>query len=192
VRARGLAWAPEPRGVGGGRAAVAFVEGDVPAYPMPALVWEPRVLDVAARMLRAFHDATVGFPREGRTWQLAAHEPDEVICHNDFAPYNLVFRDGLPVAAIDFDAASPGPRAWDLAYLAYRLVPLAAEGNLDLPRRPEPERAVRLARLCAAYGHISPGAVLALVPRRLEELAEISPPAHAAMYRADARTLLQR
>jgi len=192
VRARGLAWAPEPRGMDGGRAAVAFVEGEVPAYPMPAWVWETHVLDAAARMLRAFHDATAGFAREGRIWQLAAHEPDEVICHNDFAPYNLVFRDGLPVAAIDFDAASPGPRAWDLAYLAYRLVPLAAEGNPDLPRTADPERAARLARLCAAYGEISPGVVLALVPRRLEELAEISPPDHAAIYRADARAVLQR
>ena len=112
MRARGLAWAPEPRGVGGGRAAVAFVEGDVPAYPMPALVWEPRVLDVAARMLRAFHDATVGFPREGRTWQLAAHEPDEVICHNDFAPYNLIFEDGR---LLTMDSARP--RATPLAVL---------------------------------------------------------------------------
>ena len=84
---------------------MAYIDGEVPAYPMPAWVWHVSVLDASARMLRAFHDATAGFAREGRTWQLAAHEPDEVICHNDFAPYNLVFRRGLPVAAIDFGAA---------------------------------------------------------------------------------------
>ena len=199
VRARGLAWAPEPRGVdAAGREVVAYIEGDVPAYPMPAWVRDMYVLDESARMLRAFHDATAGFSREGRTWQLPSHEPDEVICHNDFAPYNLVFRRGLPVAAIDFGAASPGSRAWDLAYLAYRLVPLAAQGNRDLPRIDEPARSARLARLCAAYGEISPGAVLGILPRRLEELAEFSEARggefarHADLYRADARAVLQR
>ena len=114
---------------------------------MPAYVWEPPVLDRAAAMLRELHDATEGFDRAGRVWALPAREPAEVICHNDFAPYNLAFRDGLPVGAIDFEAASPGPLAWDLAYLAYRLVPLAHAANPDLP--PQPDAAARLARLCA-------------------------------------------
>jgi hypothetical protein len=180
VRAHGAGWAPEPRG----RDRVAFVEGEVPAYPMPGWVWEGRVLVAAARLLRALHDATEGFARAGRVWRSPAREPDEVICHNDFAPYNLVFRGGLPVAAIDFDHASPGPRAWDLAYLAYRLVPLAAPGNPDLPD--VGDREGRLARLCDAYGGPSPDELLAILPRRLLELAEISPPSHAALYRADA------
>jgi aminoglycoside phosphotransferase (APT) family kinase protein len=37
--------------------------------------------------------------------------------------------DGRPVALIDFDVAHPGPRAWDLAYAAYRFVPLTAGGH---------------------------------------------------------------
>ena len=185
VRARGVGWVPEPRGVRpDGRAAVSWVEGEVPAYPMPAYVWEPAVLDRAAAMLRELHDATVGFDRGGRTWALPAHEPADVVCHNDFAPYNLVFRDGLPVAAIDFEAASPGPRVWDLAYLAYRLVPIARPDNPDLPPQPGPD--ARLRRLCAAYGDIEPAAVRALIPQRLRELAAIAPSAHARLYLADA------
>jgi len=35
-----------------------------------------------------------------------------------------VFRKGMPVALIDFDTAHPGPRIWDVAYAAYRFVPL--------------------------------------------------------------------
>ena len=191
VRARGVDWVPEPRGVrADGRAEVSWVEGEVPAYPMPAYVWEPAVLERAAAMLRELHDATEGFDRSGRTWALPEHEPAEVICHNDFAPYNLAFRDGLPVAAIDFEAASPGPRAWDLAYLAYRLVPLAHPDNPDLP--PRPDAAVRLERLCGAYGGIEPGAVLALVPERLRELAAGAPPAHVERYLADAAYLERR
>ena len=103
---------------------------------------------------------------------------------------NLVFRAGLPIGAIDFGAASPGPRAWDLAYLAYRLVPLAHPSNPDLP--PQPDREARLARLCAAYGDIDPAAVVALVPPRLDALAGGRSPAHAALYRADAAYLRAR
>jgi len=191
VRARGVTWVPEPRGARpDGRAAVSWVEGEVPAYPMPAYVWEPPVLERAAAMLRELHDATEGFDRSGRTWALPEREPAEVICHNDFAPYNLAFRDGLPAGAIDFEAASPGPRAWDLAYLAYRLVPLAHPDNPDLP--PRPDAAARLDRLCGAYGGIEPGAVLALVPERLRELAAGAPPAHAERYLADAAYLERR
>ena len=139
VRARGVPWVPEPRGVDRrGRAEVSWVDGDVPAYPMPDWVWAPAVLDErgadaarAARRDRRVRPA-------GRTWALPPREPDEVVCHNDFAPYNLAFRDGLPVGAIDFEAAAPGPRAWDLAYLSYRIVPLAAPGNPDLPAQPDP------------------------------------------------------
>jgi Ser/Thr protein kinase RdoA (MazF antagonist) len=197
VRSRGVTWVPEPLGTrpadGGGtaRAAVSWLEGDVPAYPMPPYVWADAVLERAAAMLREYHDATAGFERAGRTWALPAREPAEVICHNDFAPYNLVFRDGLPVGAIDFEVASPGPRAWDVAYLAYRLVPLAAPGNPDLPPARDP--AGRLAALCGAYGGgLDPGGVLALVPERLLALAETAPPAHAERYRADAAHLAGR
>ena len=186
LRAAGLDWVPAPRG----RDAVSWIDGEVPAYPMPGWVWAPAVLERAARMLRELHDAQAGFAREGRVWALPAREPAEVVCHNDFAPYNLAFRDGLPVGAIDFEAASPGPRAWDLAYLAYRLVPLAHPSNPDLPPQPDPE--ARLARLCAAYGDIDPAAVLALVPPRLDALAGGAPPAHAALYRADAAYLRAR
>ena len=200
LRARRIEWVPEPRGVvpargAGGAAdpagvararlaAVSWVEGEVPAYPMPAYVWEAAVLDRAAAMLRELHDATEGFDRSGRVWALPEREPAEAICHNDFAPYNLAFRDGLPVGAIDFEAASPGPRAWDLAYLAYRLVPLAHPSNADLPPRPDPDG--RLARLCAAYGDIDPQAVLAMVPHRLRELATPAPGTPATQYRTDA------
>jgi Ser/Thr protein kinase RdoA (MazF antagonist) len=127
-------------------------------------------------------------------WRLPAHEPDEVICHNDFAPYNFVFREHILHAVIDFDTASPGPRVWDIAYLAYRLVPLTAASNPDAPRSSTQTRARRLTRLCEEYGRdlVTPAAVLATAPGRLEELAALAtaglrtPPDHARLYRADA------
>ena len=57
----------------------------------------------------------------------------EVICHNDFAPYNLMFEDGRLTGVIDLDLASPGPRVWDMAYTAYRFVPLTDPANPDAP-----------------------------------------------------------
>jgi aminoglycoside phosphotransferase (APT) family kinase protein len=194
VRARGIDWVPEPRGRDAeGREVLSFIPGDVPAYPMPEWVWDDAVLVAAAGLLRRLHDATAGFERRDARWRLPAHEPAEVVCHNDFAPYNLVFRDRRPVAVIDFDTASPGPRVWDLAYLAYRLVPLTAPGNPDAPATPEAERSRRLALLCAAYGGPaapSPAAVVAAQPARLDELSaftlERGLARDAALYEADA------
>lgn len=100
-----------------------------------------------------------------------------MICHNDFAPHNLVFRSGRPVAVIDFDTSSPGPRAWDLAHLAYRLVPLTAPGHPEVPAPAPGARAARLDALCAAYAGraavpgCSPGDVLTMAVTRVEELA---------------------
>ena len=200
VRERGVDCVPEPLGRDGlDRDVVSFVEGVVPAYPLPAWVWHEEVLAAAPRLLRRVHGATAGFTRAGRHWQSPAHEPDEVVCHNDFAPYNLVFRDGVLAGVIDFEHASPGPRAWDLAYLAYRLVPLTAPSHPDVPSTAAGLRAARLARLCAAYGDggPTPAAVLDLAPARLDELAAFTRgraaggapdewAEHVAVYEADA------
>jgi aminoglycoside phosphotransferase (APT) family kinase protein len=73
------------------------------------------VLQQAARLIRRYHDATtVLFHSEAA---LAAGI--EVACHNDLSPCNAVFRDGAPVALIDFDAAAPGSRAFDLGYATW-------------------------------------------------------------------------
>jgi hypothetical protein len=183
---------PEPLGLDDqGREVLGFLEGEVPTYPMPAWVWADEVIAEAASRLRELHDASLDFPRGGRTWQLPAHEPDEVICHNDFAPYNLVFRAGRLAGAIDFDTASPGPRIWDVAYLAYRLVPLTAPDNPD--GTTTTDRPTRLRTLCATYGDLDPAAVLTTAIDRLAELADFSAARgladHAELYRADAAHL---
>ena len=50
-----------------------------------------------------------------------------MICHNDVAHHTTVFQAGRPVAFIDWDFAAPGPRAWDVAYAAYRFVSLVPD-----------------------------------------------------------------
>jgi len=49
--------------------------------------------------------------------------------HGDADPDNCVVKDGLPVGFIDFDAAHPGPRIWDVAYAVYRFAPLPGPEN---------------------------------------------------------------
>lgn len=174
LHAHGVDGVPRPLGVDErGRDVTGYVTGEVPAYPMPAWVWDDGVLLDAAALLRRVHDATATFDRTDAVWRLPAREPAEVVCHQDAAPYNMVFRGVRLVGLIDWDTAAPGPRVWDLAYLAYRLVPLGPAGADPGPVAVE-ERRRRLGLLCRAYGGVDAAEVLATVVVRLRELARFT------------------
>lgn len=202
-RDNGVSGIPEPRGVEpdpagtGEREALEFLPGDVPVYPMPGWVWTTVALDSAVELLRRFHDASATADRTG-PWRSPLHEPVEVVCHNDAAPYNMVFRDGRTVGLIDFDYASPGPRIWDLAYLAYRIIPVTTDRADGFTGA---ERDARLNRLLARYGGSGVtyrrNELLETIVTRLDELAvfseakatELDKPelaGHAIQYRTDA------
>lgn len=204
LRAAGVDWLPRPLGLDEqGREVLTYLPGTVPTYPMPDLVWSEQVLATAGAWLARVHAASAGFDLVGAVWQQPPHEPAEVVCLNDVAPYNMVFDHGGHLAGwIDVDMASPGPRVWDLAYLAYRLVPLT--GADDSGAGPVDLRVARdrLAALCAAYRDAgdrvgpTPDQVLPVVVDRLEDLADftatrgaagadhIAP--HVALYHRDA------
>lgn len=131
VRAKGLLWVPEPLGLDAeGREVLSFIPGDVP-HDMPEWIRTEQVLTDVARALREWHEATADFSAPDAIWGLSPTSPREVICHNDFAPYNCVFSGGRFIGAIDFDVCSPGSRIWDLAYTAYRFVPLMPGPDAD-------------------------------------------------------------
>jgi hypothetical protein len=213
VRGQGLLWVPEPLGFDEhGREILSFIPGDVP-HEMPAWAWSDVVLSDTAQALRHWHDATVGFERAGAIWNLPARSPDEVICHNDFAPYNCVFRAGRFAGAFDFDVCSPGPRSWDIAYTAYRFVPLMPPRDADVGIEAgdcspfqRAEALLRLDAFLTAYAtagsplHYDRAAVLEATIERLRALATwttnhaqatnaLELERHAAMYRAHARWL---
>jgi hypothetical protein len=172
LRARGFTLAPRPLGYDErGREVLSYLEGQVPLYPLPEWCWRDSVLVEVARTLRKAHDATLDFHPAEPVWRVTTDEPADVICHNDFAPYNLVFRDGRLTGVIDWDFASPGPRAWDLGYTAYRFVPLTAAANPDTPTFPVAEQRRRLQLLCESYGtdHVTPEEVLERAEQRLAE-----------------------
>jgi hypothetical protein len=167
LAARGFAGAPRLHGVVAGRERLSFIEGTTDD---DAVLIDDGALVQLARLIRDFHDATCDFVAPpGAAWQVVGPPPHEVVCHNDIAPYNLVCRDGMPHALIDFDVAGPGPRAWDIAYALYRCVPLdpheATRVACELPMA-----ARRVARFCAAYGIAADDALLQLVEQRVHAL----------------------
>ncbi|PRY02204.1 phosphotransferase [Allonocardiopsis opalescens] len=175
LTAVGFAGAPGVHGYdAAGREVLDFVPGEVVHYPVPEELRGDDTVRAVARLLREYHDATVSFtvPPDA-VWQLPPREPAEVICHGDAAGYNTVFRDGRPVAFIDFDVAHPGPRVWDVAYTAYRFAPLHAPGA-DEGWLPVPEAARRLRVFADAYGLSAAdrAALPATVPERLHALVD--------------------
>jgi aminoglycoside phosphotransferase (APT) family kinase protein len=194
LRANGVDLVPEPFGFDEqGREVLEYLEGEVPAYPLPDAVWTDGFLQDAARILRRIHDASRDLVVPDPVWQQPTRMPAEVVCVNDFAPYDLVVRGGRIAGVIDLDQASPGPRVRDLAHLAYRLAPLTAPENVDgLPTSPE-ERGRRLRLIADGYGDVPPEATLGAVPPLLEDIAvhaeAAGRPDHAPLYRTDAARL---
>ncbi|MFF2369304.1 phosphotransferase enzyme family protein [Agromyces sp. NPDC058110] len=201
----GVPEVPSPIGIDDqGREILTYLPGTVLDDVPPETRWSDSILQQTGGLLRRMHDAStslIGGGRHVRTWRSASHEPVEVVCHNDFAPYNLLVTADRLSGVIDFDFASPGPRIRDLAYLAYRMAPFA-EDALDDSGFTAGEREARLERLIAAYGvPFESSEVLRVGADRLLELADFTDaravetgrtdlPEHAAMYRRDAVLLV--
>jgi aminoglycoside phosphotransferase (APT) family kinase protein len=177
LQAAGVTCVPRPLGFDDlGRDTLGYVAGDVWNDPMPELVWRDSTLVTAARLLRRLHDATADFePPADARWMLPTPEdlPIEVVCHNDFAPYNVVFGNDGPIGVIDWETAAPGARVWDVAYAAYRFVPLSCVAPAELA--PPPVQARRLSSFCDAYGlDVADRAILAAtVIRRVAALRDL-------------------
>jgi Ser/Thr protein kinase RdoA (MazF antagonist) len=171
---------------------------------MPSWVWSEDVLVEAGRRLAQVHQASAGFDATDAVWQLPARSPAEVVCLNDVAPYNMVFDDAHQLTGfIDLDTASPGPRVWDLAYLAYRLTPLSQVQDTGAGLPSLTLRRHRLELLCRAYAGagdrtaVDEQAVVRTTITRLEDLAAFTEAraaagatqvaAHVQVYRDDAR-----
>ena len=124
---KGFSYAPKFLGIDGkGREVLSFIEGEAGNYPLKKYMWSNDVLIETGKMLRLYHDSVSDFSFD-ESWKSIDNTPEqfEVICHNDFAIYNIIFNHERPIGIIDFDVAAPGPRLWDIAYTLYTCVPLS-------------------------------------------------------------------
>lgn len=181
LRMAGIDWVSGPVEImaatadGPERERLSYLHGEVPMYPLPDWVWADHLLSDGTQHLRRLHDASVGFGSDSAIWQAPAKVPAEVICHNDFAPHNLVFRNGHIVGVIDFDFCSPGPRLWDIAYFATRIVPLTAISAANAPAMDDARRRVQI--ILDGYGErhgLTWDDVLRVAIIRLHDLADLS------------------
>jgi len=115
-----------------GREMLAYVEGEVgtrsPESPLPEWFRSEDACWGIGRWIREFQRAQSGFaPDPTKPWRRAAGEslePGQVIVHHDVSPYNTVRRPDGVLVALDWDFARPGNQLEDLAWAAWRWVPL--------------------------------------------------------------------
>jgi aminoglycoside phosphotransferase (APT) family kinase protein len=135
-----------------GREILSYVDGEPGHAPVPA---DDGVVAALGRLLRRMHDAQEGFvpPADARWQRFPGETPDgELIVHDDLFWTNVVFRDGAPVALIDWDLARPATRLAEVARAASYWAPLITDDGARTWGLPTDRRGPRLRLLCDAYG----------------------------------------
>ncbi len=96
-------------------------------------------------LIRELHDLSSAFtPSPNARWDVVlTPDSEDLVCHNDLAPWNLI-RDKDRWVFIDWDGAGPGSRLWDLSYAAVGFVPFTPAGDIHREK-------LRLSALVAGY-----------------------------------------
>ena len=166
---------PAPRVVGmdaQGREVLRFIEGEAHSgtlEPLPDHVMAETHVAEAGRLLRRYHDVVMDFrPAPNSQWRLVAPTPYEVICHNDWSPWNALMLKGKLEVMLDWDLAGPGTRLWDIANAAYCWAPLfTSHFAVEIS-----ERARRLRLFLDAYRLDDRSEVLLTLRVRLKHVGE--------------------
>lgn len=135
-----------------GREVLSYVEGEPAFAPVPS---GDEVVAGIGRLLRRAHDAQDGFePLPDAAWDthVAGTETGEVIGHLDLFWTNVIFRDRVPCALIDWELAAPTTRVLDVALAATYWAGIRADSQLAGWGVPLERRGERLRLLCDAYG----------------------------------------
>jgi len=163
LHSAGFTAAPVPLGIDEhGREILTYVPGDVPREPLPASAAGEDVLVALAQLIRRLHEAAQSWtPPTDATWGgipgAAGTDRDplgqnpELVGHRDYCPGNVVFREGLPAALIDFDLARPTTRLYEIANALYWWVPLMDPRD-RAPTFVDLDAAHRVAVFADAYG----------------------------------------
>jgi hypothetical protein len=164
LAAAGFEGSPRVLAAGDGWEVLTYLDGEVAADPdwqpgrghgLPPYARTDAALAAAARLIRALHEAAVGFRPALTGYRFHPHPPlpGEIVSHGDLGPWNTVYRDGLPVAFIDWDSAQPVDPVADLAAAAWAFLPLAPADQLSQAGfDPLPDLPARLRLFVDAYG----------------------------------------
>lgn len=136
-----------------GRQQLRYVNGEL-VHPYS---WSDTGVVEVARLLRELHEATATFdPPQGARWMhWYTHRPkaDPVFGHGDVGPWNIVARDGVPVAFIDWEFAGPVDRLDEVAEAVRLNCQLHGDDLAALRGLPPPEvRARQVALFVDSYG----------------------------------------
>lgn len=168
LEAVGFDGAPRALGIDErGRQVLSYIPGASVSRPLPAHAVSDETLAALARLLRRFHDAVRGFvPPPGLTWEHGSGDDGEpeIVGHCDVTPENVVFRQGVPVALIDFDLARPTTRLFDVVTTLRHWAPIADPADRD-PLQRNLAVGPRLRLFCDAYG---------LAPRDRRRVIEVA------------------
>ncbi|UCH35468.1 MAG: phosphotransferase [Armatimonadota bacterium] len=148
-----------PRVVGSGfdpsgRETLTYIEGGF-THPGP---WTLEGAAAVGQLVRELHKATASYrPPPDAAWQpwfgRALGGAARIISHCDVAPWNIVARNGLPVALIDWEHAGPVDPLVELAQACWLNAKLHDD---DVAKRdglpPLTERAQQLRAIVDAYG----------------------------------------
>ena len=135
LTAAGFAGSPRVLGIDDAdREILEFVPGEVgsltASQPLPPWFRTPESCWSIGRWIRDFQLAQTGLVVDpAKPWRRAAGSslgPGQVIVHHDVSPYNTVRRPDGSLVVLDWDFARPGDPIEDLAWAAWRWVPLMA------------------------------------------------------------------
>jgi hypothetical protein len=117
-----------------GREILTYVEGEPAFAPVPS---SDEVVAGIGRLLRRAHDAQAG---------------RKLMIHGDLFWTNVIFREGLPAALIDWELARPATRVLEVALAATYWAGIRIDRQLIERGIPLERRGERLRILCDAYG----------------------------------------
>lgn len=137
LEASGFERAPKVVGLDARTEILGYIPGTAGTDPPADWALTEAVLVSVGELLRDYHAHAAGFELRGRRWQrrLPVRWRGPIVTHNDLNPANVIFRDGRAVALIDFDLASPGTAAFDLAVTACFWAPLRDAADIPDGRR---------------------------------------------------------
>jgi aminoglycoside phosphotransferase (APT) family kinase protein len=172
LEARGFHGAPRVLGLDDrGREMLSFIAGEVAsssgwerghANRMPDRGLSDQALVDVGRLIRSLHRAAADFAPSDPIWREHAYGrlPGDIVCHGDLGPHNTVYRDGEPVAFIDWDGARPNDPLLEFGHAAWSYVPLADDPYCaEMGFAEPPDRPARLRLFAGAYGIESAAAI---------------------------------